>query len=51
VPTPSQARPPESASSVLTALIRSVAGLNVIGLTMAPSRTRLLRPARKPSVV
>src|SRR5690606_18077760 len=50
-PRPSQARPPDRASSVLTALIRTAGGRNVTGLTSAPSRTRVERAASHPSVV
>src|SRR6266498_3675290 len=51
LPIPSQARPPDSTSSVVTALTRRPGGRYVTPVTMVPSRIRSVCAARKPSVV
>ena len=49
-PTPTNARPPDSASSVAAALAVMPAGRKVTGETSVPSRSRVSRPATSPRV-
>ncbi len=49
-PTPTNARPPDSASRVAAALAVIPAGRKVTGVTSVPSRSRVSRPATRPSV-
>ena len=48
-PTPTNARPPVSASSVAAAFAVTPAGLKVTGVTSVPNRRRVSRPATSPS--
>ena len=50
-PRPSQARPPESTSSVVTALISSAGARKVAAVTAVHSRMGEVLAAKKPSVV
>ena len=49
-PTPTNARPPERTSRVAAALAVTPGGRKVTGVTRVPSRSRVSRPASRPSV-